>query len=53
MPERAAELLTNAGALYRREGKLNAARQAFRDALAARPGFEPAAEALRRIGEGP
>jgi tetratricopeptide (TPR) repeat protein len=53
MPEKAAELLTNAGSLYRREGKLDAARQAFRDALAARPGFEPAAEALRALGGEP
>ncbi len=50
MPEKAAELLTNAGALYRREGKLDAARQAFHDALSARPGFEPAVEGMRSVG---
>ena len=50
MREKAAELLTNAGALYRREGKLDAARQAFKNALAARPGFVPAAEALHALG---
>jgi 4-amino-4-deoxy-L-arabinose transferase-like glycosyltransferase/Tfp pilus assembly protein PilF len=50
MPEHAAEFLTNAGGLFAREGKLDAARQAYKDALASRPGFAPAAQALDALG---
>jgi len=50
MPDRAAELLTNSGLLYQRVGRVDDARSAFVGALAARPGFEPAAEALRALG---
>jgi Tfp pilus assembly protein PilF len=50
MPDRAAELLTNSGLLYQRVGRVDDARSAFARALAARPGFEPAAEALRALG---
>ena len=50
IPERAPELLTNAGILFQRAGNLDAARMALNGALAARPGFEPAADALRALG---
>lgn len=50
IPERAHELLTNAGILFQRAGRLDAARMALVGALAARPGFEPAADALRALG---
>ncbi|HEU4334160.1 MAG TPA: tetratricopeptide repeat protein [Candidatus Eisenbacteria bacterium] len=53
MPERAAELMTNAGALYHREGKLDAARQAYKIALAAVPGFDAAEQGMRALGEEP
>lgn len=50
IPERAPELLTNAGILFQRAGNVGAARMALNGALAARPGFEPAADALRALG---
>ncbi|HSQ60879.1 MAG TPA: hypothetical protein VLT84_10695, partial [Acidobacteriota bacterium] len=53
MPERAPELMTNAGALYQREGKFDAARQAYKIALAARPGFDPAERGMKSLGEAP
>jgi tetratricopeptide (TPR) repeat protein len=53
MPERAAELMTNAGALYHREGKLDAARQAYKIALAAVPGFDAAEQGMKALGESP
>ncbi|HET9950876.1 MAG TPA: glycosyltransferase family 39 protein, partial [Candidatus Eisenbacteria bacterium] len=53
VPERAAEFLTNAGVIYQRMGRTEAARVAFVRALAARPDFELAAEALRMLGPDP
>lgn len=50
IPERAPELLTNAGILFQRAGRADAARMALVGALAARPGFEPAVDALRALG---
>lgn len=53
IPERAPEFLTNAGILFQRAGRVDAARMALNGALAARPGFEPAAAALRALGGEP
>ena len=53
IPERAPELLTNAGILFQRAGKVDAARMALNGALSARPGFEPAIAALRSLGPEP
>jgi tetratricopeptide (TPR) repeat protein len=53
VPERAADFLTNAGVIYQRMGRIEAARVAFVRALAARPDFELAAEALRSLGPDP
>jgi tetratricopeptide (TPR) repeat protein len=53
MPEHAAEFLTNAGSLYHREGKDDAARQAYHDALSAHPGFAPAEVGLKALGPDP
>lgn len=53
VPERAAEFLTNAGVIYQRLGRADAARVAYVRALAARPDFELAAEALRSLGPDP
>lgn len=49
IPERAPELLTNAGILFQRAGKVDAARMALYSALSARPGFEPAVAALQTL----
>ena len=53
VPEHAADFLTNAGVIYQRTGRTEAARVAFVRALAARPDFELAAEALRSLGPDP
>jgi 4-amino-4-deoxy-L-arabinose transferase-like glycosyltransferase len=50
LPERAAELYVNAGMLYAGVGRTDRARRMFREALRVRPGFEPAAEGLARLG---
>lgn len=49
IPERAPELLTNAGAIYERAGQIDRARDAYQRALGSRPGFEAAASALRLL----
>jgi 4-amino-4-deoxy-L-arabinose transferase-like glycosyltransferase len=49
IPEQSAELWTNAGAIHQRAGHLGEARRDYEQALAARPGFPPAAEGLRSL----
>jgi hypothetical protein len=50
IPEHAPELYTNAGTLYANVGRADMARRMFGQALAARPGFEPALEGMARVG---
>lgn len=53
MPERAAELWTNAGTVYEGLGEKDRALDCYRKALAAKPGFEAAVEGERRVGGAP
>ena len=49
IPEKTAELYTNAGGLYAGIGKRDLAREMYRRALASRPGFAPALAGLVRL----
>lgn len=49
IPDRAAELYTNAGMLYANLGRAAEARAVYERALRARPGFGPAVEGLARL----
>jgi tetratricopeptide (TPR) repeat protein len=46
-----AEAYHNRGLIYERQGKLDAARAEYREALRYRTDYEPSREALRRLGE--
>ena len=52
IPERAAELYTNAGALYARIDREDTAVEMYEKALANRPGFTPAEERLMQLRAG-